>query len=134
MPISISNKLRRIFLLTDCCHCTLPHPPIVCLSIHPTIVTTFVLSCCQGFANVLKSELLKQCNTELICRGTLAVPVYFRNHELLLARASCITQLLARCNEFVPPDSSPLARRMKRRVMLYRPHLLLIPELCEGNV
>jgi len=64
---------------------------------------------------VLKNELLKQYNTELICRGTLAVRVYFKNHELLLARASCIIQaLLARCNEFVPPDSSPLVRKMKR--------------------
>jgi hypothetical protein len=83
---------------------------------------------------VLKNELLKQCNTELLCSGTLAVRVYFRNYELLLARASCIIHPLARCNEFVPPDSSPLARKMKRRVMLYRSHLLLITELCEGNV
>jgi hypothetical protein len=83
---------------------------------------------------MLKNEILKQCNTELICRGTLAARVYFRNHELLLARVSCIIELLASCNEFVPPDSSPLASKMKRRVMFCRPHLLFITELCEGNV
>ena len=84
---------------------------------------------------MLKNELLKHCSTELIRRGTLAVRVCFRNHELLLAKGgSCIIKLLARCNVFIPADSRPLARKMERRVMLYRPHLLFITGFGEGNL